>query len=126
MQGPGDDLHDRLLDLEGQGWTALSSGTGGDFYRDRLSADAYMVLPIGTLGREASINAMEQAPPWARFLLTETHSTALGGDAAVLTYRALAQRDGEPPYTALISSVYVREDGELKMAIHQQTPLAAG
>jgi hypothetical protein len=40
-----------------------------------------------------------------------------------VTYRASATRAGEPPYRALMSSVYVRVDGRWRLALHQQTPL---
>jgi hypothetical protein len=117
------ELHEELLDLETQGWRALSSGSGGGFYRDRLTTDAFMVLPIGVLDRETSVRSMEQAPPWSRFEITEPRTTALGEGTAVLTYRVTAQRAGDPPYTALISSVYVKDPEGHKMAMHQQTPL---
>jgi hypothetical protein len=43
-------------------------------------------------------------------------------DTAVVTYRALAHRTGSGPYSALISSVYVRRRDGWKLALHQQTP----
>jgi hypothetical protein len=47
---------------------------------------------------------------------------ALGDDAAVVGYRGTATRDDQP-YTALFNSTYVREDGDWKLAVHQQTPV---
>lgn len=43
-------------------------------------------------------------------------------DAATLIYRVKAQRKGNRPYAALISSTYVNEEG-WKLALHQQTPV---
>jgi hypothetical protein len=42
-------------------------------------------------------------------------------DSAVLLYRAIAQRAGEEPYTAVMSSTFVREVGTWKLAFHQQS-----
>ena len=47
----------------------------------------------------------------------------LSDDVIALHYHAVAERDGEPsPYSALITSVYIRRDAEWLLAIHQQTP----
>lgn len=46
----------------------------------------------------------------------------LGGETVVVAYRATASR-GEREYTAIVSSTYVREDGDCKLAVHQQTPV---
>jgi len=42
---------------------------------------------------------------------------------AMLTYRADATRADGREYSALVSSGYVRRDGEWKLAFHQQAPL---
>jgi len=45
-------------------------------------------------------------------------------DAAVVAYSAVARRAGAgaEPYSALISSVYVRRHDGWKLTLHQQTP----
>jgi hypothetical protein len=43
-------------------------------------------------------------------------------DTAVVTYSVVAQREGTPEYSALMSSVYVRRATGWKLAFHQQTP----
>jgi hypothetical protein len=48
----------------------------------------------------------------------------LSEDAAVITYKATAKRDGGERYLARASSAYVHDGGVWKLAFHQQTPVA--
>jgi len=111
-----------LVALERQGWQALSDGQGGDYYRVNLAEDALMAFPFGLMGRDDAIAAMEQAPPWATFELVDPRVVELTEDSAVVVYRANAQRAGQEPYSATISSTFVRRDGRWLLAFHQQTP----
>ena len=47
----------------------------------------------------------------------------LSDDAAILSYEVSAERPDGEPYHAIVSSGYVRRDGEWKLAFHQHTPL---
>ena len=116
-------LEESLVALEHQGWQALSEGTGADFYRACLTDNAVMVFPGMVMNREQSIEAMEAAPPWESFQITEPTVVQLTDESAVLTYKATAQRAGQEPYSALMTSAYVDQAGTWKMAFHQQTPL---
>jgi hypothetical protein len=111
-----------LLAREEEAWRALAAGTGADFYRRNLTDDALMVFPFGVLDRAATIAAIEAAPPWAWFRIDEPKVVRLAADAALLTYRATAQRTGQAPYTAWMTTVFVQRDGTWKTAFHQQTP----
>ena len=42
--------------------------------------------------------------------------------SGVVLYRVVAQRSGQEPYAATISSTFVRREGSWKLAVHQQTP----
>ncbi len=117
-----DRIGQHLLELEDQGWTALSSGNGAEFYDEHLADDARMVFPFGVMTRADSVEAMRAAPPWSRYQIQDPTVVQLTPESAVLTYRAIAQRDGQPEYRAWMSSVYVLRDGRWKMALHQQTP----
>jgi Domain of unknown function (DUF4440) len=118
------ELLDRLLALEREGWEALVAGNGGAYYRQRLTADAVMAFPFGVLNREETIEAMESAPPWAQFEIDDARAVDLGADGGVLIYRVVAQRPGQDPYSAVISSTFVRDGGDWKLAFHQQSPPA--
>ena len=111
-----------LVGLERQGWQALSDGHGGDYYRLNLAEDAVMAFPFGVMGRDDAIAAMEQAPPWATFELVDPRVVELTENSAVVVYRANARRTGQEPYSAVISSTFVRRGGRWLLAFHQQSP----
>jgi hypothetical protein len=103
---------------------ALARGSGDD-YRARLTEDAVVLLPgIGILDREACAAAVDQAgaPGWGEIEVSDARLVTLGEDSAAIAYRFDGERAGSR-YVALMSSVYVRRDGEWKLAAHQQTPL---
>ena len=113
-----------LIALEREGWEALVAGGGGEYYRQKLTAGAVMAFPFGVLTREATIEAMESAPPWASFELIDPQVVELTADAGIVVYRVRAQRPGQEHYAAVISSTFVREDDNWKLAFHQQSPPA--
>jgi hypothetical protein len=118
---------EELLDLEETGWRALAGdGNAAAFYRQLLSDRPVMLLPGGLrlTAREEIIGTMT-GPPWDRFAIDEATVTWLTDDVALVHYRVEAAR-GASTYTALMSSTYVRQDGEWRLAVHQQTPTAAG
>lgn len=115
-------VEDELVEAEHEGWTALSSGRGGSHYRDHLTDNALMAFTFGVLSREEAIEAMESAPPWARFEMRDPRVVVLTQDSGVVVYSVVAQREGQEPYSAVVSSTFVREDETWKLAFHQQTP----
>jgi hypothetical protein len=115
-------FEDELIELEREGWRALSSGAGRAYYRKRLTDNALVAFSFGVLTREATIEAIESAPPWSSFEMKDPRVVALNQDSGVVVYAVVAQREGETPYSAVISSTFVREDGAWRLAFHQQTP----
>lgn len=114
-----------LLRLEHAGWTALSDGTGGDFYGTVMTDDAVMVLADGSvLDRAAVVASLDDAPAWSAYEITDERLIEMGPGAAAFVYRGRAFRaSGGPPFDALMSSVYVREGGRWRLALYQQTPV---
>lgn len=115
------DVEKMLTDLEQRFWTGDSS-----FYRQTLTQDATMVLPdpTGIVTRDAIIASIQHAPRWNEAGFNDIHVVRPTDDTAVLAYRAVAKREGDPSrYVALASSVYRRQAGEWKLAFHQQTPI---
>ena len=114
-----------LLDLEREAWEALSTdgATAQAFYDRVLADDVLMLLPGGMVidDRATVVSSMEHAA-WQSYELSDEHVVPLGDEAAVVGYRATATRDDEP-YTALFNSTWVRQGGEWKLAVHQQTPV---
>jgi hypothetical protein len=116
--------HD-LLELEREAWRALSTDgeTAAGHYEKLLAEDVLMLLPGGLVidDRQAVIDSMLGAP-WDRFEITDERVLELDDRIAVVAYRATAQRSDQE-YEALFNSTYVRDDGEWRLALHQQTPV---
>ncbi|WP_308799997.1 nuclear transport factor 2 family protein [Agromyces silvae] len=111
-----------LLELEHAGWQALCEGRGGAYYRRVMSEDGTMILVNGmTLDREASAEALDAAESWDSYEIRDPRVLSLGPDAALLIYAGSASRKGQPPFTAIMTSAYRREHGELRLAAYQQT-----
>lgn len=117
-----------LIDLEEQGWQALSSGReiGQGFYNSVLHENAIMLFPEGLRieGKEKILQSLA-AQPWQSYEMEDTRQIPLCDTAAAVLYRVTAQRAGQETYHALISSTYIREDGAWKLILHQQTPYSS-
>jgi hypothetical protein len=113
-----------LIDLEEQGWQALSSGgeASKNFYSSVLRDDSVMLFPGGMLidGKEKILKSLV-AQPWKSFQIEEPRVISLSESAGVLVYRVTAQREGGDTYVALINSTYVLSNGTWKLVLHQQT-----
>jgi hypothetical protein len=109
--------------LERAGWDALCAGTGGQFYGSLMTPDAVMVLAHGAvLDRDQVVASLDEAPPWTAYRLSDARAVTLGPDAAALVYRGEASRPGQD-FAALMTSCYVRRDGDWRLAVYQQTPI---
>lgn len=115
------DLAKELFDLEDRFWAAAGDRT---FYDARLARNAVLLFPdpTGVLDRAQALDAAGAARPWSSWRIDDRRLVALSDQSAAIAYRAEARREGQPPYAALACSVYVREDGAWKLALHQQTP----
>jgi hypothetical protein len=116
---------DELLTLEREAWDALSTDgeTASAFYDRVLADDVLMLLPGDMVidDRATVVRSMSGAA-WQSYELSDERVVPLGEDSAAVGYRATAVRD-DTPYTALFNSTYVREDGDWKLVLHQQTPI---
>lgn len=99
----------------------LAAGDG-ETYRRYLRDDAVVIVPGETLDKEATCAAIDASGGWDEFSIDDETAVLLGGDSALLTYRFSGRR-GDFRYTALLSSAYVRDGEQWKLAFHQQTPL---
>lgn len=113
-----------LIDLEEQGWRALSTegDAGRKFYASVLRQDAVMLFPgdMRIEGRERILESLG-AQPWQSFQIQSPRVISLTEGAVTVTYKVTAQREGGEPYVALISSTYVRNK-TWQLVVHQQTP----
>lgn len=115
-----------LINLEEQGWQALSTGVKASkkFYSSVLRDDAVMLFPGGMIieGKEKILQSLA-AQPWKSFQIEEPRVISVSERAEVLVYRVTAQREGSEPYVALITSTYELSGGVWKLVLHQQTPV---
>src|SRR3954471_19406971 len=88
-------------------------------YREHLTDDAVVVVPGAAITREQTALAIDATPGWDEFEITDERVVPLTDDSAILTYRWTSRR-GDETYEALMSSVYVKRDGEWKLSLHQQ------
>jgi hypothetical protein len=111
--------------IERAGWDALSGGDPADYYGRVMTDDGLMVLANGmVMDRGQVVDALSQSPPWASYELDDVRVVQIGEDSAALVYRGTARRDGDgPPVVAAMTSVYVRQDGECRLALYTQTPI---
>lgn len=115
---------DELITLEQAGWASLCDGTGDDFYGATMTEDGVMVLADGSVMTRADVvAALGKAPPWASYEMDDVRVVPIGEDSAALVYLGTGHREGDAPsFVGVMSSVYVRRNGEWKLAIYQQTP----
>lgn len=109
-----------LLEIEEGFWTE-----GGDYYRDHVDDECLLAFTemAGLHSNEEIAGMNPGAGNWKNVKLDEKGLVELGDDSVVLTYEVRAQRKTGEPYEALVSTGYVKREGEWKMAFHQQTPL---
>ncbi|GGD46282.1 hypothetical protein GCM10010915_29440 [Microbacterium faecale] len=114
-----------LLDVEHAGWRALCASRGGTFYGELMLPDALFILVNGaTMTRDDVAASLDGAPGWDSYELVEARLVPIADDVAALSYRATATRADLPePFTALMSTVYHRVDGRIRLALYQQTTI---
>ena len=116
---------EELIRLEHDAWTALSTSgeAAADFYGEVLADEVLMLLPGPmVIDDRAEVVASMNGPSWKSFALSDERVVPLGPDAAIVAYRAHAER-GDMVYDALLNSTYVRQDGAWRLVLHQQTPV---
>lgn len=114
-----------IVDFEYQGWQALSSDAdqARAFYSSVLSKDAQMLFPgeMRLIGR-SQILEMIGGMPWQSFEITEPKVVVLSDAAQAVTYKVVAQREGQETYRAIVCSTYASRDAGWQLVVHQQTP----
>lgn len=117
---------DELIALERRGWEALATSgeAAADFYRQVLDDDIAMVFPGGMsiFDRDTVVESMG-GEPWSSFDLSDVHVLMPVADVGIITYRSTSQRGDQPPYVALITSLYTRRGDVWRLTLHQQTPV---
>jgi hypothetical protein len=110
-----------LIEVERRGWDALCSTDAATYYRQHLTEDALMAFPFGVMEREEALFAIAAAKPWSRYDMQDPRVIALGPDSGVVVYTVTAQREGQEPFTATLSSTFTRRGDGWRLAFHQQS-----
>jgi hypothetical protein len=114
-----------LLRLEHAGWTSLCDGTGDAFYGRIMTENGVMVLADGSIrDRDGVVESLRDAPAWNSFEVSDERLVEMGPDAAALVYTGRAFRAaGGPAFVGAMTSVYVRQSDQWRLALYQQTPV---
>jgi len=112
-------LESELLEIEEAFWQ--SSGDT-KFWVEHFNDDGVIALPMGLMGKETVVKSQQRAKPWDDFSIKDAHVVDLGDDVASISYRATARRESESEYSAMVTSVYARRNGDWQLMVHQQTP----
>jgi len=91
------------------------------FYRGYLAEDAIAVLPVGVMGKEAILRAVERGAIQGADI-AGTRVLVLGPDAGLVTYRATFEGEGRR-LAAFVTTLYARREGRWLGVLYQQTPL---
>jgi hypothetical protein len=117
-------LEQQLLTLEKQFWTG-----GAEFYRAHLD-DRCLVAFTEMAGVMSNEQVDEQVAAtvkgdrrWRDIDIERKGFLQPEPDIAMLTYHVRGTRADDRPYRALVSSAYVKRNGDWKMTFHQQTPM---
>jgi hypothetical protein len=118
-------LAEELLSFEHKQFRALASADEAvAFYREYLIEDGLLAGPFGILDRETTIQMVPKSALLTDYNIKSPQFVQLTESSALIVYQMTQNRQGMDPYDANVCTVYVRRDGQWRIAFHQQTPLA--
>jgi hypothetical protein len=98
-----------------------------EVYSQTYIPEAILIFPkVGRLGRSEAVDAIREenkaGRAWAEVNLDDVIILNLGNEAVLLTYRADARWNYEQVLTTILcSTLYVKREGQWRVAFHQQT-----
>ena len=116
-------LESELFDIEQGFWLS-----GKEHFLEYVDKECLLAFPQmgemhGVFSRERVAATATTSNRWRHLRLTERHILQPNEGTAIISYRAdVTRADGEP-YSALVSSVYVKGKEGWKMAFHQHSPI---
>jgi hypothetical protein len=113
-------LERQLLAMERQFWTG-----GAEFYRAHLDDRCLVAFAemAGVMSNEQVAATVKGDNRWRDIDIEQKGFLRPEPDIAMLTYHVRGRRADDRPYRALVSSAYVKRNGDWKMTFHQQTPM---
>lgn len=115
-----------LLCMEEKVWQALVDGDAGADAA-LLAPDFVGVYPDGIAGRDAHAGQLSDGPTVERYALGMARVLPVGGDHAMLIYRARYRRVGAVADEVMyVSSLWQRHGGTWRNIFSQDTPEGSG
>ena len=99
----------------------LAAGRG-DVYRRVLAPDAIVVVPGAVLTAEECVRTMDDSAGWDLTTVEDARLIEVAPGCATVVYTFEGVR-ADTRYTAVLASTYAERDGEVRLVLHQQTPV---
>jgi hypothetical protein len=116
------EISKELLDIEKAFWTG-----GERYFRDHADSECLVAFPemAGAMSNAELAATAKQGNRWRELKIEAVDAVEPNRDVAIITYNATAVRANGEPYSALVSSGYVKRPDGWKMMFHAQTPRKA-
>jgi hypothetical protein len=116
-------LQEELFDIEVGFWLS-----GQEHFLNNLDNQCLLAFPQmgemhGIYSRELIAGTAAMPNRWRDLEISDQHSVQISADAVILSYRAVVTRADGEPYSALVSSAYVRRPQGWKLVFHQHSPV---
>ena len=116
-------LRDELYEIEQGFWLS-----GQDHFLEHLDDACLLAFPQmgemhGVMAREDVAATATASNRWRDLTMTDRLLLQAVDDVALISYRAIVKRADGVPYSALVSSAYVRRPAGWKLSFHQHAPV---
>lgn len=116
-------IEDDLFRIEQGFWLS-----GKEHFLEHLDDECLLAFPQmgemhGVHSREEVAATATTTNRWRDLKLYDRHLLHPTDNVAIISYRAEVMRADGQPYSALVSSAYVRRAGGWKLAFHQHSPI---
>ena len=118
-------LQDELFAIEEGFWLE-----GEEHFRRHVDARCLLAFPQA--GEMHGIHSAQQvaatatpANRWRDLAMSDRYMLEPADEVAIISYRADVMRADGEPYSALVSSAYVRRPEGWKLAFHQHSPVSS-
>ena len=115
-------LEDELFDIEQGFWLS-----GEEHFTRHLDDQCLLAFPQagemhGVFSREHVAATATPSNRWRDLRMAGRHLLRAGNEVAMISYRADVTRADGQPYSALVSSAYVKRKDGWKLVFHQHSP----
>jgi len=107
---------DTVLEIERGFW---EKNNDPEFYKEHFLPDGLSVIEsMGFVKPADAAKMSKDAKPWTNVKMQDVHILDLNEDTMAVAYHGQGSQEGMPkPYRTTVSSVYVRHNGDWKLAL---------